>query len=284
MLFRSAETADWAWFDDPDEPLEFAINADKAAKKNNTLMHSLGWVDHFDRIAQNLLGFKSYSPDDLTFAKAVADWQRQMCFNTADGIIGPVTWGEMKHLLGLAAPPTPRSPLPEVNVLLAKAALGYCAHKPQSHRFGLQETILALTQIGMLWFLKNPTGPRIRIADISRQGGGRLTPHVSHRVGLDVDIWLMRKDRKEQLVRVDNPAYDRALTQELVDTIRGNGVLDVKCIFLADRFPGVRFDAPHRNHMHVRFCLPSKYKTSLKIKAAYPDRKPAKYECPPFNC
>ena len=267
--------------------IEYSIAADRAADKNRTLMNSLGWAEHYQRIARELLGFKSLSPDETTFATAVAEWQKRMAFSTVDGIVGPVTWSEMQHLLGLAPKLSPKPPIPEVNSLMPRAGAGFCCHKPQSRRYGLPETILALVQVGMLWLLAHPRGPRVRISDISQRGGGKLSPHVSHRVGLDVDIWLMRNDGKEQVVnfRTQRSVYSQSLTQELVDTIRSNGVLPVKCIFFEDKgVRGVRGDGRHFNHVHVRFCMPARLKTTLKVKDAYKDRSPATYECPPNKC
>jgi peptidoglycan hydrolase-like protein with peptidoglycan-binding domain len=62
----------------------------------------LGWQDYFDRILP-LLGFSSFSPDEPTFAEAVASWQAQAGL-APDGMIGPATWARMRTVLGLATP------------------------------------------------------------------------------------------------------------------------------------------------------------------------------------
>lgn len=265
---------------------EVSIKTDNAVKKNQTLMKSLGWQPHYNLIASKLLGFKT-PPAESDFAQAVAEWQHRLCFSQVDGIIGSQSWAEMKYMLDLVPAPAPTVPIQQVNSLMPKGGLGFCCHKPQERRYGLPETVVALMQVGMLWFAKHPQGPRMRISDISKRGGGKFPPHKSHRVGLDIDIWLMRNDGKEGAFHYirNSSVYSRTLTQELVDTIRNNGILPVKCIFFEDsKVTGVRGDGAHFDHMHVRFCMPARYKGVFKVSDAYPEGKAAAYECPPFKC
>jgi hypothetical protein len=266
--------------------MEVSINADKAAQKNRALMKSVGWEPHRNLIATKLLSFKS-PPDDASFATAIAGWQERNCMSAADGIIGNQTWKEMAPILGVAPSLAPQPPIPQVNSLMLKSGLGFCCRSAQEKRYGLPETILALTQIGMLWFLRHPQGPRIKISEISKRGGGKLPPHVSHRIGLDIDISLMRNDGKESGVYdyKTDPSYSRSLTQELVDIIHKNGVIETKCIFFNDpAVKGVKPQKGHSNHLHVRFCMPAHYKGVLPIKAAYGADSQPPYTCPPYRC
>lgn len=84
---------------------EATFDVDKAVTQNRDYMSSLHWQPHFDRIV-TLLGFTNLSPDEATFARAVADWQGRNGL-TADGIIGPNTWAKLSTALGLAGPPAP---------------------------------------------------------------------------------------------------------------------------------------------------------------------------------
>jgi hypothetical protein len=157
----------------------------------------------------------------------------------------------------------PRSklgPYPRVNTPLPKEGPGFYITRYEhrkSRRFGLPETIQALKAIGAAWQRAHPRGPRIGIGDISFRGGGKMPPHVSHKKGVDVDTRPMRNDGKEASVRYQSPRYSRALTQELVNLIRANGVLRVRFILFNDpAVKGVKPWSGHDNHLHIRFYPP----------------------------
>ncbi len=156
---------------------------------------------------------------------------------------------------------------------MPESAPGLEAKKPLSHRYGLPETIAALKEIGRRWQAAHPSGPLVRIRDISRCGGGKFSPHDSHRMGVDVDIGLMRSDGLSAAVnfRTQPSKYSLPLTQEMVDTIRDNGVLKVHRLWFSDPDAvNVDHDKIHNNHVHVRFCLPSRYDLKAMKKAAFP--------------
>ena len=174
---------------------------------------------------------------------------------------------------GAGSPSACGTAVPEVNTLLATPAPGIDASKPASHRYGLPETIAALEAIGRHWQSVHPSAPLVRIRDISRCGGGRFSPHGSHRMGIDVDIGLMRSDGRTEAVNfsLQPDVYSAPLTQHLVDTIRGNGVLRVQQIFFADpQVSNVTHDKQHFDHLHVRFCVPRRYDVAAMKKAAFP--------------
>lgn len=199
------------------------------------------------------------------FAKLSAEWKGLRT------LVAPM----LKAPSGGAASPSASggTAVPEVNTLLDASAPGLDASKPASHRYGLPETIAALKAIGRSWQAAHPSGPRVRIRDISRCGGGKFSPHGSHRMGIDVDIGLMRSDGRTAGVnfKLQPDAYSAPLTQRLVDTIRGNGVLRVQQIFFADpRVSNVTHDDKHYDHLHVRFCMPRHYDLAALKRAAFP--------------
>jgi len=156
---------------------------------------------------------------------------------------------------------------------MPESAPGLQAKKLASHRYGLPETIDALTEIGRRWEIAHPSGPLVRIRDISRCGGGKFSPHDSHRMGIDADIGLMRSDRRTAPVncRTQPSKYSQELTQEMVDTIHDNGLLGVHRIWFSDTdVRNVTHDKKHYDHVHVRFCLPSHYDLTAMKKAAFP--------------
>jgi hypothetical protein len=185
---------------------------------------------------------------------------------------------EAKRMLSPAAPAsTPsgscRTTIPEVDTLMPESAPGVEAKKLASHRYGLPETIAALTEIGRRWQMAHPSGPLVRIRDISRCGGGSFPPHDSHRMGIDVDIGLMRSDGRTAPVnfRTQPSKYSQELTQEMVDTIRANGLLGVHRIWFSDKgVKNVTHDTSHNDHVHVRFCLPAHYDLAAMKRAAFP--------------
>src|SRR6266851_2186793 len=146
----------------------------------------------------------------------------------ADGVVGPRTEAALVAA-GAASPPgsggaPAGGPNLAVSTPLPTPGPGYYSYKPTSQQFGLAETIRALQHIGAGWERDHPQGPRIGIGDISKRGGGPMPGHASHQRGVDADIRPARSDGHETAVSYQSAAYSRALTQELVNLIRGNGV------------------------------------------------------------
>lgn len=84
----------------------------KATRLNRSYGQSLGWRDRADAIA-GLVGAPGAHTDETRFAQAVAVWQRRQGF-TADGIVGPTTWAQLRRLLdaALSQPPSPQTGIP----------------------------------------------------------------------------------------------------------------------------------------------------------------------------
>ncbi|HET6297682.1 MAG TPA: penicillin-insensitive murein endopeptidase [Kribbella sp.] len=128
----------------------------------------------------------------------------------------------------------------------------YC--KSTGRQYGRRETLRAMTSIAAEWLRRHPSGPRIGVTDISLRGGGPMAPHKSHQRGTDVDIRPVRNDGKEEPITYTMPAYSRQLTQELVDLIRNNPVVQVSKVFFNDpQIKGVSPLSGHHDHMHVSF-------------------------------
>jgi murein endopeptidase len=145
----------------------------------------------------------------------------------------------------------------KVETPLPTSGTGIYSYSQQKDQFGVAETIEALLAIGAAWQQAHPNGPAIGIGHISRKGGGKMPPHQTHRIGLDVDIRPMRKDGKRLPVTFQSAAYSRPLTRELVTRIRGNGVLLVRSILFNDPLvQGVKPFSGHDNHLHVTFDAP----------------------------
>jgi murein endopeptidase len=107
----------------------------------------------------------------------------------------------------------------------------------------------------------HPEAPRLVVGDLSLRRGGPFPPddeeegtHASHQNGLDVDVYLPRRDR---LLRppLRRAQVDRALAQDLVDRFVAAGA---QRIFVSRR---LRLRGPravvqhwprHGDHLHVR--------------------------------
>ncbi|MFM9848675.1 MAG: penicillin-insensitive murein endopeptidase [Hyphomicrobiaceae bacterium] len=145
--------------------------------------------------------------------------------------------------------------LPPVDVVLG-ASDGLYGYGEAARKYGIRETIDALREVGRIWQLRGHA-PRIGIGDISKQGGGQISGHASHRKGIDIDIRPITNNGQEEPTTYQSANHSRALTQELCDLIHANGKLAVQFILFND--PGVASVQPYRNHdnhLHVRHWLP----------------------------
>jgi murein endopeptidase len=127
-------------------------------------------------------------------------------------------------------------------------------------RWGTDRLVRTLLDVIAEYRAENPGAPRVGIADLSRQHGGRFgrnfggLGHASHQNGLDVDVLYPRRYGLEL-----HPArprdVDTTLAQHLVDGFVAAGATDV--------FTGPRVDlrgprgvvmalAHHDDHLHVR--------------------------------
>ena len=98
------------------------------------------------------------------------------------------------------------------------------------------------------------------LGDASREHGGVIAGHDTHRRGLDVDVRLLRKDRAQCRLGTNyrQAVYDRTATRALIRTIRALAPGHVKLIYFNDpvliREGLTRRFAGHDDHLHVRFC------------------------------
>ena len=146
-------------------------------------------------------------------------------------------------------------PHPDVDTYLndSDGVYGYYATE---RRYGLEETILAIHEVGKVLSLRYP-GRRFGVGDISKKGGGPISGHASHQKGIDFDVRLLRKDWVESSITYHSPNYSLTLTQELIDLFWANSNLAVQFIFFNDaQTKGTRTWPNHDNHLHVRFFSP----------------------------
>ncbi len=152
--------------------------------------------------------------------------------------------------------------------------------------FGTPKTIELLQRAVGNYKRRHAGSPRVLVGDISRQGGGRLDPHASHRTGRDVDLGYVLRGAHSKRTRfggVNRDTLDVARTwalidafldteqvvyvfvdyriqQQLYDYATGRGVsqqrLDEVFQYPHGRHRArgiIRHWPSHRHHFHVRF-------------------------------
>ena len=104
---------------------------------------------------------------------------------------------------------------------------------------------------------------RVAVGDLSFEHGGNIPGHVTHEVGLDMDLRLVRKAGNQCLYGTTFrlATYDRAATRMLIQAIRAAAPSHVKLIYFNDPVlvaEGLTTQyAGHDDHLHVRYCVPS---------------------------
>ena len=145
---------------------------------------------------------------------------------------------------------------------------GFVCYGPVRKRFGKPEVVRTIQHICKQWQQKFPDGPRLRIGNISLQGGGPVPPHKSHRKGVDVDIAPIASTNEEIPLTWEHPRYSRERSQWLVDQIHKNPFVKVKVILFNDpNIHGVKSWPGHDNHLHVSF-----YPTGVKKESISSDQ------------
>lgn len=161
---------------------------------------------------------------------------------TVDGIVGATTW---RNLIWHYDTP---------NV----GAASTCGTGSSGARWGTGAAIGQL-EAAASQFYGSGNGP-VAIGDISLEHGGDIAGHVSHEVGLDIDIRPIRLDNGQcsSGCQWNLSCYDRAATRALVQAIRNTAPGHVKLIFFNDPTlinEGLTtYYDNHDNHLHVRYC------------------------------
>lgn len=133
-------------------------------------------------------------------------------------------------------------------VQLAASGPGFYNYSPSSDRWGTPRMIYGLERIGRRW---RGQGPRMGIGDVSLANGGRMPGHVSHQLGVDVDVRPVRGDGREGPITIYQSAYSRTLTQRLLNLYVAE--LRIRLILFNDtRTRPVQTWPNHHNHFHAR--------------------------------
>ena len=109
--------------------------------------------------------------------------------------------------------------------------------------------------------LAEGTGIRMAIGDVSWEHGGGIVLHSTHERGLDVDIALVRRDRRQcnrPGISYKASQYDRNATRQLIRALYEAAPGHIKLIYFNDPVligEGLVQRYPlHDDHLHVRLC------------------------------
>jgi peptidoglycan hydrolase-like protein with peptidoglycan-binding domain len=163
---------------------------------------------------------------------------------TPHGLVGPVTW--RKLLWHYDYPVFNSTSLCDYSVGNGRANWGTGAAIGQ-----LEAAAAAFARTGR---------GRVAVGDVSREHGGDIAGHVTHKVGLDVDVRPIR-DARNQCTWGTNwryASYDRAATRTLIKAIRAVAPGHVKLIYFNDPVligEGLTtWHGGHDDHLHIRYC------------------------------
>ena len=148
----------------------------------------------------------------------------------------------------------------KIATLLQESGMGFTTYNREragADQYGTEDTIAAIKTLGLAWWAVTllSSAPPIQIGDISRKGGGKFSPHQTHRTGRDVDLRPFRTDGKLSPVTYRDTVYDRETTRKLarlIKTIYRDAVIlfnDPEII--KDGLS--KASAGHDNHFHVTF-------------------------------
>lgn len=123
---------------------------------------------------------------------------------------------------------------------------------PMDNQYASVFTILAIQRVAQNFYRDQRI--QLGIGDLSQKKYGAFPRHTGHKKGTSVDIRPIRKDRAQLPVKWQDPTYDRATTQKLVNFFLAEP--NVKKIFFNDpHVSGVQPWTGHDNHPHVEMKL-----------------------------
>lgn len=181
---------------------------------------------------------------DQATTDAVTTFQRHAGIGV-DGIVGPITWRNLAW-----------------HYVYPDFSVGICDQDPDGNgtaNWGTGSAIAeleeAVRQFEKLGYGKEPLG------DAGFEHGGDISPHASHEVGMDIDIWPIRTDRAQCTagrITWRSSTYDQAATRKLVQAIRAAAPGHIKFVLFNDpdlisEGLTIHYDG-HDNHLHVRYC------------------------------
>lgn len=176
---------------------------------------------------------------------AIEEFQRRaMKMSRPDGKVDP----QGKTMAALS--PVALARTPEVLVPYREGQGLYVKMSGSNSLFGTPKTLASIQSLARR--VAEKLGANLGIVDLSYEGGGAHPDHTSHRRGVDVDIRPLRKDKKNEGVKISDSAYSREFTKAMVGYLKEDPNLQL-ILFNDTQIQGVTVAAGHDNHLHVRF-------------------------------
>lgn len=134
---------------------------------------------------------------------------------------------------------------------LPSPGTGYYSYEPSTNQYGTIATIAAVVDVGASFAATQPGFP-FGVGDISLRNGGPMPGHTTgHQQGRNVDIRLIRKDRKQQGTDIHSSDYDRNATKMVIDAFLAHANV-ASILFNDTTIPNVTPAPNHDNHFHVQ--------------------------------
>ncbi|MDE1461284.1 penicillin-insensitive murein endopeptidase [Spartinivicinus poritis] len=116
-------------------------------------------------------------------------------------------------------PNPPRAPKSNAGFIqLPAKGKGFYSTKPANRSWGLPRLVYGLQKSSLAWHRDHPNWGKIGIGDLSLKQGGRMSGHVSHQRGEDVDIRLIRKDGAAKGTTIYQKHYSSKRNLEYIKT------------------------------------------------------------------
>jgi len=149
--------------------------------------------------------------------------------------------------VGSGRPPLSRPTSSAGFIQLGASGSGFYSYTRSGNRWGRPALVYGIERVGRRWA---QTGrPRMGTGDISYARGGRMSGHVSHRRGEDVDVRPTLTYEGPGTIYLSS--YRRTWQQHMIDLYRAE--LRIDLILFNDRnVRGVRSYPNHHNHFHAR--------------------------------
>jgi LysM repeat protein len=224
------------------------INISGGVKTPGAKNYTVQWGDSLSKIAQK----HNTTVGNLLRANPNAVNPRNLVYPGQK--LNLPTAGKMTNSSVPVAPTKTTKNSKAVNTQLPPKGVGYTTYYSQNRKFGTPATIQKLQELAKQWNAKNPNFP-IQIGDISIKGGGKISDHVSHRKGIDVDIRPFSKSGVPGALTIHNKNYNAAKTKEFVKMLKQN-YPNTMVLFndpALTKSGLTKYWDNHNNHMHLRF-------------------------------
>ncbi|MBI3273054.1 MAG: penicillin-insensitive murein endopeptidase [Planctomycetes bacterium] len=136
---------------------------------------------------------------------------------------------------------------------LPASGYGWYSYVAAYRRWGTPRMVHGLETLGRRW--KNgypgPSGHHLRYGDISLQNGGPFSPHVSHRLGVDVDMSPITTSGNGGPTSVGASSYSLHYNVKFAQLQRS--VFNVRLMLHNNsHVPGTTYWPGHADHFHLR--------------------------------